>query len=234
MASKHAAKTVDPKDLSPAWKVLQMKLNEEKAEKEKAAKAEKEANPEGSDDGFTKVQTKKQKQKMNRKRRAQEALAAASEVKRVHHDIPVVIEDSERGELTKVIAIDCEYVGAGMGGTTDILARISIVNELGKIVYDKFVKPTEKVTDFRTAVSGIRPENMIKAIPFDRAQTEVSKLIDGRIVIGHAVHNDFRVLKLNHIRKLTRDTAKCTILKNMANHHGTPSLKKTGKRSTGN
>lgn len=80
-----------------------------------------------------------------------------------------------------------------MGGTTDILARISIVNELGKIVYDKFVKPTEKVTDFRTAVSGIRPENMIKAIPFDRAQTEVSKLIDGRIVIGHAVHNDFRV-----------------------------------------
>ncbi|CAO4366274.1 unnamed protein product [Caenorhabditis nigoni] len=232
MASKHAAKTVDPKDLSPAWKVLQMKLKEEKEDKERAEKTEK-AEKQGGEDGFTMVQSKKQKQKMNRKRRAEQALAAASEVKRVHHDIPVVIADSERGEPTKVIAIDCEYVGAGMGGTTDILARISVVNELGKILYDKFVKPTEKVTDFRTAVSGIRPENMTKAIPFDKAQTEISKLIEGRIVVGHAVHNDFRVLKLTHTRKLTRDTAKCTILKNMANHQGTPSLKKLAKEVLG-
>lgn len=237
MASKHAAKTIDPKDLSPAWKVLQMKLKEEKDDKERAeaaAKAEKSASSETQgDDGFTKVQSKKQRQKLNRKRRAEEALAAASEVKRVHHDIPVVIADDEKGEPTRIIAIDCEYVGAGMGGTTDILARISVVNELGKILYDKFVKPTEKVTDFRTAVSGVRPENMIKAIPFDKAQTEVAKLIEGRIVVGHAVHNDFRVLKLNHTRKLTRDTAKCTILKNMANHHGTPSLKKLAKEVLG-
>ncbi|KAF1766638.1 hypothetical protein GCK72_006596 [Caenorhabditis remanei] len=238
MASKHAAKTIDPKDLSPAWKVLQLQLKEEKQEKERAeeaAKAEKVANGEVEEDneGFTKVQSKRQKQKLNRKRRAQEALAAALEVKKVHHDIPVVIEDSERGEPTKIIAIDCEYVGAGMGGTTDILARISVVNELGKILYDKFVKPTEKVTDFRTAVSGIRPENMTKAIPFDRAQTEISKLLEGRIVVGHAVHNDFRVLKLNHIRKLTRDTAKCSILKNMAKCQGTPSLKKLAKEVLG-
>ncbi|CAL2032170.1 hypothetical protein CAEBREN_30301 [Caenorhabditis brenneri] len=236
MASKHAAKTVDPKDLSPAWKVLQMKLKEEKEDKERAeqaAKAEEAANGGEEDDGFTKVQTKKQRQNMNRKRRAQEALAAASEVKRVHHDIPVVIEDTERGEPTKIIAIDCEYVGAGMGGTTDILARISVVNEFGKIVYDKMVKPSEKITDFRTAVSGIRPENLIKAIPFDRAQTEIQKLIEGRIVVGHAVHNDFRVLKLNHTRKLTRDTAKCSILKSMAKCNRTPSLKKLAKEVLG-
>ncbi|CAI2328305.1 unnamed protein product [Caenorhabditis sp. 36 PRJEB53466] len=233
MESKHAAKQIDPKDLSPAWKVLQMKLKEEKEEKEREKAAEK-VDKVGKDEGFTKVQSKKQRQRENRKRRAQEALATASEPKKVHHDIPVVIEDNERGELTKVLAIDCEYVGAGMNGSTDILARISVVNELGKIVYDKFVKPSEKVTDYRTAVSGIRPENMHRAIPFDRAQTEISKILDGRIIVGHAVHNDFRVLKLNHTRKLTRDTAKCSILRNMANHqHGSPSLKKLAKEVLG-
>uniref|UniRef100_A0A8R1E263 RNA exonuclease 4 n=1 Tax=Caenorhabditis japonica TaxID=281687 RepID=A0A8R1E263_CAEJA len=235
MTSKHAAKTIDPKDLSPSWKVLQMKLKEEKEEQQRAQEAEKAENP-AADDGFTKVVSKKMRQRENRKRRAQEALATATETetKKVHHDIPVMIEDNEKGEPTKVMALDCEYVGGGMNGAHDVLARISLVNELGKIVYDKYVKPTEKVTDYRTAVSGIRPENLLKAIPFDRAQTEISKLLDGRIVVGHAVHNDFRVLKLNHVRKLTRDTAKCAVLRTMAKHEqGRVSLKKLAKEVLG-
>lgn len=53
--------------------------------------------------------------------------------------------------------MDCEMVGVGPGGEESMLARVSIVNYFGKCVYDKYVKPTEKVTDYRTAVSGIRP-----------------------------------------------------------------------------
>jgi hypothetical protein len=37
-----------------------------------------------------------------------------------------------------------------------LLARCSIVNYLGEAVYDKYVKPVETVTDYRTHVSGIR------------------------------------------------------------------------------
>lgn len=51
-------------------------------------------------------------------------------------------------------------VGVGPKGEDSILARVSIVNQFGKCVYDKYVKPTEKVTDYRTAVSGIRPQNI--------------------------------------------------------------------------
>lgn len=51
-------------------------------------------------------------------------------------------------------------VGVGPTGEESIVARVSIVNQFGKCVYDKYVKPTQQVTDYRTAVSGIRPENL--------------------------------------------------------------------------
>ena len=31
------------------------------------------------------------------------------------------------------------------------------MNEDGNVIMDKFVAPTERVTDYRTAVSGVRP-----------------------------------------------------------------------------
>lgn len=40
------------------------------------------------------------------------------------------------------------------------MARVSLVNHFGKCIYDKYVKPTEKVTDYRTEFSGIRPEDI--------------------------------------------------------------------------
>ncbi|VDN25638.1 unnamed protein product [Cylicostephanus goldi] len=123
-----------------------------------------------------------------------------------------------RGEATHIIALDCEYVGGGTDGSEDILARVSIE---GKIVYDKYVKPRERITDFRTSVSGIRPAHIVKAILKDR------------IVVGHALNNDFRVLCFHHNAKLTRDTAKCMILRKMADCHGFPSLKKLAKAVLG-
>src|SRR5699024_8434209 len=58
--------------------------------------------------------------------------------------------------LTQCVAIDCEMVGAGFAGNHSLLARVSIVNLFGHCIYDKFVKPLEEVTDYRTEVSGIR------------------------------------------------------------------------------
>ncbi len=62
--------------------------------------------------------------------------------------------------LTRAVAMDCEMVGVGSDGEDSILARVSIVNHFGKCIYDKYVKPTERVTDYRTAVSGIRPADI--------------------------------------------------------------------------
>lgn len=82
--------------------------------------------------------------------------------------------------LTKALALDCEMVGVGPKGEESIAARVSIVNQYGKCVYDKYVKPTEPVTDYRTAVSGIRPENLkqgMMSIRFECSNEMVAGLI---------------------------------------------------------
>ncbi len=62
--------------------------------------------------------------------------------------------------LTKAVCIDCEMVGIGEMGLDNMLARVSIVNQLGQCLYDKYVKPTEPVVDYRTSISGITEENL--------------------------------------------------------------------------
>ena len=60
--------------------------------------------------------------------------------------------------MAKVFAIDCEMVGVGQPGsgsrggdrTKDTLARVSIVDIQEMCLLDEFVKPSEKVTDYRT------------------------------------------------------------------------------------
>uniref|UniRef100_A0A914M4Q8 RNA exonuclease 4 n=1 Tax=Meloidogyne incognita TaxID=6306 RepID=A0A914M4Q8_MELIC len=142
-------------------------------------------------------------------------------------DKSVKDENSNNGPaITKVLALDCEYVGVGIGGTENMLARVSIVNVDGETVYDEYVLPTEKVTDYRVHVSGIRPGHLLRGIPFTQAQTEVRKILSDNIVVGHSIQHDFQVLGLTHPPKLIRDTAKFKLLREtLDNPKKTPSLK---------
>ncbi|KAM9816963.1 RNA exonuclease 4 [Neosynchiropus ocellatus] len=110
--------------------------------------------------------------------------------------------------ITRAVAIDCEMVGVGPEGQESILARVSLVNQFGKCLYDKYVKPTEKVTDYRTAVSGIRPQDIKDGEDMKTVQQEVAEILKGRIVVGHAIHNDLKILLLDHPKKHIRDTQK--------------------------
>ncbi|XP_053137719.1 RNA exonuclease 4 [Hemicordylus capensis] len=126
--------------------------------------------------------------------------------------------------LTKAVAMDCEMVGVGPKDEDSILARVSIVNLFGKCVYDKYVKATEKVTDYRTAVSGIRPEDLKTGEDFKVVQKEVADILKGRILVGHALHNDLKILFLDHPKKKIRDTQRYKPFKQEVKS-GRPSLK---------
>ncbi|XP_071507177.1 uncharacterized protein [Diadema antillarum] len=115
--------------------------------------------------------------------------------------------DVMSNEITKCVGLDCEMVGVGHMGKDSILARVSMVNQYGQCIYDKFVKPREKVTDYRTAVSGVRPVNLAKAEEFLTVQKEVAAIMKDRVLVGHALKNDMKVLFLGHPRRLIRDTA---------------------------
>lgn len=111
-------------------------------------------------------------------------------------------------QKAKYLAIDCEMVGIGEGGHDSALARVSVVDFHGHQVYDSFVKPRERVTDWRTHVSGVGPKNMATARTFDEVQNQVAELLRGRILIGHDVKHDLEVLELDHPSRFIRDTAK--------------------------
>ena len=52
-------------------------------------------------------------------------------------------------------------VGVGIDGEESSLARVSIVNYHGAILLDEVVKQRERVVDYRTEWSGIRPGDMV-------------------------------------------------------------------------
>jgi RNA exonuclease 4 len=62
--------------------------------------------------------------------------------------------------VTRVLALDCEMVGTGPDGSRSALARVVVVNAVGNVVLDSFVRPASAVTNYRTAVSGIRPHQL--------------------------------------------------------------------------
>ena len=88
------------------------------------------------------------------------------------------------------------------------------------------------MTDYRTAVSGVRPEDLQGAPQFKEVQAEVSELLKGRILVGHAIKHDFKVLFLDHPKKMIRDTSKYKPFR-AAFGGRTPSLKNLSERFLG-
>lgn len=114
----------------------------------------------------------------------------------------------------KYIALDCEMVGTGPPPHEDhVLARASLVNFHGEQVYDSYVLPPPGIVvkDYRTFVSGIKPEHLTPgyARPFAEVQRDISTFLHGRILIGHALKNDIQVLQLHtHPKRDIRDTSR--------------------------
>ncbi|CAK3874143.1 RNA exonuclease 4 [Lecanosticta acicola] len=116
-------------------------------------------------------------------------------------------------KVGKYISLDCEMVGTGPPPHSDnVLARASLVNFHGEQIYDSYVLPPPgiKVEDYRTFVSGIKPHHLRPgyARPFAQVQKDVANLLDGRILVGHALKNDLNTLLLSHPKRDLRDTSR--------------------------
>lgn len=98
-------------------------------------------------------------------------------------------------------------VGSGIYGYQSILARVSIVNSNEECVYDTFVKPMLKITDYRTKYSGVTIESLKNAPTFKEVQLKVYEMTKGRILVGHDIKNDLKALLLTHPKYLIRDTS---------------------------
>ena len=72
---------------------------------------------------------------------------------------------------TNILAMDCERVLTKKG---ERLARISIVNFYGNVVFDTLVKPWSTVLDYREWITGIKAEDVKHAPSFPKVVPIVS------------------------------------------------------------
>lgn len=119
---------------------------------------------------------------------------------------------------SNLVALDCEMVGVG-ARMTNGLGRCSIIDGSGQIIMDSHVIPplgVASITDFRTRYSGIRPVHMQRALPFDAAMRRAREVLDGKVVVGHALGNDFQVMGFRPPLKCIRDTSRYKPLYDLA------------------
>jgi RNA exonuclease 4 len=109
----------------------------------------------------------------------------------------------------RFLALDCEMVGVGPGGMQSVLARVSLVDFFGNCLFDTFVRVEERVTDFRTHVSGVHASDLEspKAMSFGKCRRLVKEMIRNKILVGHGLPNDFTVLGIDHPWYNIRDTS---------------------------
>ncbi|PWN37906.1 uncharacterized protein FA14DRAFT_105444, partial [Meira miltonrushii] len=108
-------------------------------------------------------------------------------------------EASDQGKHD-ILAFDCEliFTTAGMS-----LARITVLEESGKVVLDRFVRPKSAILDYNTRFSGIRASD----IPaegtgsLESARKALGNLMKpDTVLIGHGLENDLRAIRLIHTR----------------------------------
>lgn len=61
------------------------------------------------------------------------------------------------------------------------------------VSYDKHVTPNERVTDFRTFVSGVKANHLKGGLRLRQCQEEVVAILKDRVLVGHALSNDLKV-----------------------------------------
>jgi len=111
---------------------------------------------------------------------------------------------------SRYVALDCEMVGIGADGVESALARASVVDWRGISLYDAYVCVSAPVTDYRTHVSGITPDHILQsegAVSFGECRDKILELLKDRVVVGHGLENDFKVLAIDHPKENVRDTA---------------------------
>lgn len=93
-----------------------------------------------------KANIQKKEQKYGEKKHDLDVHAHKKKAKEMKQEKRKQQRTAEWIDNSQILAMDCEMVGVGLSGKTSVLARCSIVDYEGNVVYDKHVRPVEKVT----------------------------------------------------------------------------------------
>ncbi|KAK7401771.1 hypothetical protein VNO78_13523 [Psophocarpus tetragonolobus] len=101
---------------------------------------------------------------------------------------------------TAMVAVDCEMVLCEDG--TDAVVKVCVVDHNLEVKLNELVKPDKEIVDYRTDITGVSSQDL-ESVTCSLAdiQKSMKKLLsNGTILVGHSLHNDLCVLKLDHVR----------------------------------
>ena len=105
-----------------------------------------------------------------------------------------------------IVAMDCEMVGVGLSGTTSVLDAAVLWTMKAMYCTTSTCGPW-KSHGFSDPRQWHSLSSLRKAVPFAQCLKEVSKVMQDKIVVGHALKNDFQALMFTPPKHLIRDTA---------------------------
>lgn len=95
-----------------------------------------------------------------------------------------------------LVALDCEMV---MTDCDFQVGRVTLVDHLCNVIYDKIVKPEAEILDYKTKYSGMTESSFKNAISFKQMKEELKAYIGSTtVIVGHALWNDLIVLRIKH------------------------------------
>lgn len=104
-----------------------------------------------------------------------------------------------------MVAIDCEMVKCE--DESEALVKVCVVDHNLEVKLHELVKPDKAIIDYKTDITGVSSQDLESVT---RSLADIQKklkrlLSNGTILVGHSLHNDLRVLKLDYVRVV--DTA---------------------------
>ncbi|ELA42668.1 uncharacterized protein VICG_00420 [Vittaforma corneae ATCC 50505] len=91
-----------------------------------------------------------------------------------------------------LIAIDCEMMQCE--NETQV-GRVSMLDHTGRIIYDKFIRPKAKVTNYLEQYSGLNEDNTSGGIALEKLNEDLLSIIGtNTYLLGHGLENDLEAL----------------------------------------
>lgn len=123
--------------------------------------------------------------------------------------------------------MDCEFVKSPKG--KDLLARVSLINFKGEVIYDTVVNPEEPIADYITHITGLTKESFVDAPSYSEVNQYVINMIRGTVIVGHTLLCDLEkftsmdevvsYIDVSEFTDYTKDGFRKSKLKDLSSHH---------------